>query len=167
MRQIEVLGLSELLKSLNDLPLKLEKNILRGALRAGGNVMKSEAKARVPVKSGALRDSIKVSTGIRGGKIFSHIKAGNRMVGGSQAGKTGADRGAFYAPMVEYGTAPHIIDSPKGMVIGGKVRKVVHHPGAPAHPFMRPALYGKADDSVDEVGKYIGERLDKLDEKTE
>lgn len=55
-------------------------------------------------------------------------------------------RGIDYWASVEYGSRPHIIRShgnyplrnrETGQVFG----RVVHHPGTPAQPYMRPAVY--------------------------
>jgi HK97 gp10 family phage protein len=147
--EVKVKGLSELQALLNTLPAKLEANVMRSAMRAGAKVIAEEAKQQVSVKSGALRDSIKVSTSSRRGVVKASIKAGGKNK------KTGGD--AFYAHMVEFGTAPHFILGPlklgKGMVAG------VKHPGSRAHPFMRPAFDKKAQQAVLEVGKKVRQRL--------
>lgn len=62
MADVKVKGLADLNKFLQQLPAKVEQSVLRGALRAGANVVMAEAKANVPVDSGQLRDGLKVST---------------------------------------------------------------------------------------------------------
>ncbi|MBK7493596.1 MAG: HK97 gp10 family phage protein [Nitrosomonas sp.] len=114
MAEIKVKGLDELQSFLDQLPAKVEANIMRAALRAGAKPILAAAKANVPVGepsrkgaelykhySGALRDSIRVSARIdrREGKVTASIKAGGKV------GKTGAN--VFYAHMVEFGTRPH------------------------------------------------------------
>jgi hypothetical protein len=49
---------------------------------------------------------------------------------------------------VEYGTKPHIIRSGgdyslRNRETGQSFGKVVHHPGTPAQPYIRPAVYKK------------------------
>lgn len=164
MRNINMTGGEELFKALQDLPVKLEKNIMRGAMRAGAKLMLADAKAKCPVsppsgtaskkygaKEGELRDSLRISGGAKNGKVYAFVKAGNFK--------------AYYAHMVEYGTAAHdeYAGAAHALILGGVFRKVVHHPGAAPHPFMRPAFYANAEKSTEEVGKYIGARLDKLD----
>ena len=74
MAQIRVRGLADLNKFLQDLPVKMEANILRGALRAGLKPIKEAAVQNCPVGDpndenrikyggyrGALRDSIRIS----------------------------------------------------------------------------------------------------------
>ena len=164
--QFEVAGLSDLLKQFDEFTDKIERNALRGALRAGAREIANEVKARVPIKTGALRDSVGISTNARKGIITATIKAGGRVKGGSNKGKTGSDRGAFYAHMVEFGTAAHLIRVAQAVAlsIGGGFAKIVHHPGAQPHPFFRPAIASKTQAAIDAVPKYLAKRLDKLNE---
>lgn len=149
----KVEGLAELERRLSELPFKLAKNIMRGALRAGANTMRAEAKARVSVRSGALRDSIRVSARLKGLEVTARVTAGGK----------GRKGDAFYAHMVEFGTQSHLIlpKTKKALVINGQLVKGVLHPGAAPRPFMRPAFDGRAQQAVVDVGKYIAERLDK------
>ena len=54
MADVKVKGLADLNKFLQQLPAKVEQSVLRGALRAGANVVMAEAKANdwFPVDSG-------------------------------------------------------------------------------------------------------------------
>ncbi|MTV59152.1 hypothetical protein GM547_13990, partial [Streptococcus pneumoniae] len=54
MSNVHIKGGAELNKFLQQLPAKIEQSVLRGALRAGANVVMAEAKANVPVDSGQL-----------------------------------------------------------------------------------------------------------------
>jgi HK97 gp10 family phage protein len=150
MDEFDIKGGAELDKLLQELPVKLERNILRGALRAGAVPIRDAAKAGVPVKSGALRDSIRISTGARGGKVTARIIAGNLK--------------AFYAHLVEFGTAPHEERPQNGrsLFFAGLARTVVHHPGASPKPFMTPALDTRAAEAVNTSAEYLRARLDKL-----
>lgn len=67
-------GLAELEKNLSNLVPRLQKNILRGALRAGAAVIADEARRRVSVDTGQLKASIRVSTAIINGQA---TKAGS------------------------------------------------------------------------------------------
>jgi HK97 gp10 family phage protein len=160
-------GGRELQAALNSLPVKIEKNIMRAALRAGAKVIAEEAKALVPVSppnsenarlyggyTGALKDSIRVDTRARRGKVTASVKAGGKR-------KRGTD--VFYAHFVEFGTAAHTIKGKNGrrLFFNGTFTPAVNHPGARAKPFMRPALDTKADDAIRAVGNKIKERLTK------
>ena len=140
-------GGKELDAFLKTLAPKVEKNIMRAALRSGAAVFREEAKAKAPVDSGALVKSIKVSTSTKKGRITAKLKVGGKL--------------APHAMLVEYGTKPHKI-APKGaggLLIGGKVVGAVDHPGAKPHPFVRPTFDAKSTPAIEAVGKKIRERL--------
>ena len=149
MSGLEVKGLADLQRALQDLPVKIERNVMRGAVNAGGQVFRKEARANVPVKSGDLRNSIRVSVRVstKAGRVDGTVKAG--------------DRKAFYAHMVEFGTQRHVIKARKGgmLNIGGRLVSQVDHPGARAKPFMRPAFDKAGQASIAAFADYIRKRL--------
>ena len=103
------------------------KTALRGpnaAVRAGGSAIVREMRRRAPRDTGSLRKSLgqRVKTYRRDGTVVSIVGARSR----SYETDKGRRNPAFYAHLVEFGTAPH--------KLGGGT-----HPGAQAHPFMRPA----------------------------
>lgn len=149
---MHVSGMTELGKVLQTFTLKLERNVIRGGLRQGANVVKEQVLVNVPVAepsdrnreryggyAGALRDSVRVSTRSYRGKVSASVKAGGMKT------KGGAD--VYYANWVEYGTRPHM-NGARG-----------HHPGARPKPFMRPALDTEAQRAVIAVGNYMRNRL--------
>lgn len=163
-----VTGVGDVQRFLDQLPAKLEKNILRGALRAGAKVPLAEAREAVPVgptsgenarlyggHRGALKESLRISTSARGGTITA------RVVAGGKNRKSGAD--VFYAHMVEGGTKPHEIKPRrhKSLFFSGLAREVVQHPGAKKQPFLAPALANHLRATLDAVGAYIRQRLTK------
>lgn len=93
---IEIKGLEDILKKLNDLPDKLENKIIRSSLRKGANVIRDEARLFAPVGSGDLKKSIVVS-GKRGKKGSIAFKI--RPV----AKKNGVTK--FYGLSNEFGTS--------------------------------------------------------------
>jgi HK97 gp10 family phage protein len=166
---VHVKGLSDLNKFLQELPVKLERNVLRGALRAGVKPIKAAAVAACPVGEpsaegkrlyghykGALRDSIRITTRSKGGRVTASVMAGGKT-------KKGAD--VFYAHMIEFtGAVAHVIKAPfwkgvKALFIGGRFLKSVHHPGMRAKPFMRPALDAQAQNAVIASAEYMKKRL--------
>lgn len=154
MSEQTVTGLAELQKFLDQLPAKLEKNVLRGAMRAGAKVQMARAKELVPSEAGgkhpgALRNSLRIKTSARGGTVKASVVAGNKV--------------AFYAHMVEFGTAAHFIKpkNRKSLFFAGLAREVINHPGAKPKPFMRPALDATITAAVEAVGLYIRGRLTK------
>jgi HK97 gp10 family phage protein len=146
MAEIHVKGLAELSKFLDALPVKIEKNIMRSALRQGAKVIQQQAIANVPVQSGELRKSLKIGTRVRGGTVTAAVKTK-----------------VFYAKFVEFGTKAHFITARKKgwLSFGGIFAKSVQHPGSRPRPFLRPALDAMAGAAVIAVGEQIKKRLTK------
>ncbi len=148
-----VKGLPELEKVLAELPVKLETKILRGAMRAGATVILNEAKARVPVKSGRLAKTLRISTSVKRGVVTARVVAGNRK------------QGVFYAHLVEGGSGPHIIKARRAKYLrlhGNVFIKRLAHPGARKNPFLRPALDAGSGAALDAIAVYIRKRLDQV-----
>lgn len=164
-------GGAELDALLRTLPGKMQRNINRAGLRAGASVFLREVRDRIPVASGDMRRTARITGRIRDGEVHVSVKVG---------GKTkGVD--VWYARMVEYGTKAHYIkvsDEERGrnrrtgnLVTMGTVNRrvlqigatfvgpVVHHPGARARPFMRPAVDAKFTEAVTAIREKIRERL--------
>ena len=144
---VNVKGLSDLAKFLDELTPKIQKNVMRQALRAGMKPVQDEAKANVAVATGVLQKGLKISTNVKNGVVIASLKA---------KGKHG-----FLAQFVEFGTAAHRINAKKGgaLSFGGSVVQSVEHPGQKARPFMRPALDARAQDAVIAAAEYMKERL--------
>lgn len=171
-------GGRELQELLDTLPGKMQKNVNRAGLRAGAAVFLAEVKQNIPVSSGDLRDSARVTSRARGSEVSASVKVGNKK--------------AWYARLVEYGTKPHYIkvsDVDRGpgrgkgrrgtaarretlasistvnrrvLQIGANfVGPSVHHPGSNKKPFMRPAADSKLPEAIAAVTKKIRERLTK------
>lgn len=87
----EVLGVDELVKLFKELPDKLQRTALKDALTESGQVMLVEQQRQVPVKTGALRDSLHVWP-VNSTKKYSRVSVGTHPR-------------VFYAPWVEYGHA--------------------------------------------------------------
>ena len=167
--EIKVEGLVELQKMLDQLPAKIEANIMRGGLRAASNIYRDRARNAVPKKSGALRKSIKVTTSNKKGALSATISAG--------------DKNAFYAHMIEFGTASFFAGSGKsvggpykipGKTKGGKstrkkkavafdesIYNNVTHPGVHPVPFMRNAFDQGTAEVLEALRLYVGGRLGK------
>lgn len=162
MDEIPITGLSDLQALLDTLPVRVEKNIMRAALRAGAMVIRDEAVRLAPEgqpsaeakKTGAapgdLRRSIRISTRVRAAAGWINV----RVVAG--------DKKAWYAHLIEMtGAAAHWI-RPKGhksLFLAGIFKEAVYHPGFKPRPFMRPALDGKAEEAINATADYIRNRL--------
>lgn len=130
MANVEIKGGAELAAALREFPVKFEVQVMGAALREGAKEIETRAKQHVPVRTGKLRDSIKIRrrTAKARGFINLQVVAGDRKKGG-----------AFYAHMVEFGTQPHEIrpKNAKSLFVSGLLRQVVQHPGAKPSAFMR------------------------------
>ena len=163
MLETQITGLDELQKALDQLPVNVERKILRGALRAGQKVVLEQAKASINNVSGALAESLRISTRKgRNGQISARVIAGNKT--------------AFYAHMVEFGTTKHLIKpkNRKSMLVAGMMSEVVNHPGARKKPFMRPAADAAASETSQAMSAFkdymqqrITKELDKLPDETD
>lgn len=160
-------GLADLHRLLQTLPAKVEGNVMRGALRAGQKVIQSEVKAQVPVDSGALRDSVKI-----------RFKSRSQKLGWVRMHLTAGDKVAWYAHLLEYGTAsfyagnggrskrkPYTIKAKKGKALlipngAGPVTQVTH-PGIKPRAFMRPGFDAAQQPALEAVADYIRTRLPK------
>lgn len=157
-----ILGLSDLQKVMRTLPEKLERNVMRGALRAGMNVVKPVAQANAARASGLMANGLRVGTRSKGGKVWSYLRAG---------GPHG-----FLARWFEFtGARPHFITARGGdygvtrvanrlerrgfLRIGTTFATSVRHPGFAARPFMRPALDSQATSAVVAAAEYMKKRL--------
>lgn len=142
-------SLKELLKRLDEIPGKIEANIVRGALRVAMKPIYEAAKESAPIGTGMLQESVRISSAIKNkwandgegwvrndtkGTVTVQVKAG---------GKT-KDGYAFHAYLVERGTNPH-----------GK------HPGTPARPFMKTAFNEHSDEFVRLYSDYMRKRIPK------
>ena len=142
-----ITGGRELDALLQSLPVKVEKNILRAALRAGAAVFRDEARQNVPVDEGDLRASIRVTSRVRRGTIYASVKAGGRR--------------APHWHWIEFGTAAHKIKPKRQQALsfGSTVAREVDHPGGRPKPYMRPAFDSAQRSALAAVAAKIRERL--------
>jgi HK97 gp10 family phage protein len=87
-------GAKELSKLLKKLPVKVEKNFMRQAVRAGARVVVKDARKRVPKNTGNLAKSLGVVSR-RAKNITMSVKA--------RSGKKQKNDG-FYGRFIEFGT---------------------------------------------------------------
>ena len=92
--KFSMIGFEQFRLSLENLPSKVSKRVLRKALRAGAKPIAAAAKNLAPSKSGALRSSIKVRSGKRS-------RRGMSIIVGLGADWYKGDQ--FYAAFVEFG----------------------------------------------------------------
>jgi HK97 gp10 family phage protein len=134
---------------LQQLPVKVERNIMRAAMRAGANEFKKGAQDAAPVDDGDLRASIRVTTRSKKGTVYASVKAGGKK--------------APHWHWVEFGTAAHKIKAKPqhALAFNGTTLREVDHPGARAQPFMRPTFDARAAAAIAATAAKIRERLTK------
>jgi len=94
---IEIQGLDELEAQLKWLPLHVRRKVARDALKAGAQVIKTQAEINAPFKTGALMQSIEVQRG------RSRRRGTVNFVVGVSKGWFKGDQ--FYAAFHEFGTS--------------------------------------------------------------
>jgi HK97 gp10 family phage protein len=147
-----ITGLDALSAQLSQLPLNIQKKLLRGALRAGLKITLKQARESIHSVSGDLAGSLRISTrAAKNGDVVATLKAGSKQ--------------AFYAHMVEFGTAAHVIEASgaKAVSFNGQTFSKVEHPGSQQKPFMRPALDAAATSNSDvfkAVAAYLAPKID-------
>jgi HK97 gp10 family phage protein len=146
---VKIKGKDKFLAQIAALPQALRDEV-RAALETSAEEMVDLAKRFAPVDSGALKNSISYSFGafqpenanVRG----VETSGGNARAAKGEAGLAvtvhAGNATAWYASLVEFGTAAHTIKPKRpGGVLGfnGTAVEEVHHPGASARPFFFPA----------------------------
>lgn len=131
---VEVKGFDELARKLKTLPREVAARVMRSAVRAGAKVIQENIRQRTPVETGALRDSIKVTTEqvVKNAEVQAIIFSDRKR--------------AFYAHMVERGHK-------WVMKRGGRTLTGYKE----AHPFFRPGV----DASRAEVARVMRDELAK------
>jgi HK97 gp10 family phage protein len=132
--KIEIAGAQEIIKALEQLAPKVEKKILRQAIRKGLKPLLDEAKDQAPVDTGDLRKSltIRVAKSQKRGTIALEVRPNERKYDGR----------FYYPAIVEYG------------------RKKAR-PMEP-NPFMAKAFEGKAEEAKDVALREIKRGIDAL-----
>ena len=97
MATIELIGLEQVKREMRKLEPRLQKNILRGAVRKIAADVRNDARANAPVNSGNLKRNI-ISKSRRGAR---HTMRASVMV--RDDGKRGDSKNAFYWRFVEFG----------------------------------------------------------------
>lgn len=129
MIQMRINGGKQLHDLLQQLPVEVETKILREAMGRAANVLRQEAKARVPIETGMLEDTIKSTRDTKKGLIIAKVKLDGYY--------------AFVGVFMEYGVLPHVISARRSKVLrikGKSAGKSINHPGHASRPFLRPTL---------------------------
>lgn len=156
--EIKIPGAREVDKVLSSLPKRLARKVLLQALRAGAKPMLEDARNGIAVDSGLTRKDVKIRA-----IPASESKAPSVAIAGSTSKKGMAYKMRF----LEYGTAPHVIkmSRKRKKVLANKATgevfgTIIHHPGTPAKPFLRPAFDNNIERSISITGKELGLRIE-------
>lgn len=90
-------GLEQLISKLNSLPDKLEKKVVRTAVRKGAILIRNKAREKAPTGTGTLKKSIKIRSNRAGNGVVSF------KIGPTNDKKKGTD--IFYGRFQEFGTS--------------------------------------------------------------
>lgn len=85
----------KLIETLQKFPKNIQKNVMVGAVRAGANIIRDEARRKVPIKTGTLKKSI----------VSIQRKAQNGLITFSVTPSKGKTNDGWYAHFVEFGTS--------------------------------------------------------------
>lgn len=182
---VRVTGQRETRVFFQQLPDLIERRLVRGAARAGAEVIAQEARDRLGSKTAEVAGGAEV---LIADSIRVRVKKLER---GALARITPEGPGAYVTPWMEFGTRPHFISvraedrqgrtvsrinaldrqaAEEGragpgasLKIGGTfVGGTVYHPGAKPEPFLRPALDTAARAAVAAAQSYIDARARKI-----
>ena len=167
-----VSGLKELQAALKELPQRVGRNVLRGAVNSGAGVIRAEAQLLAPVMHealpkhqppGTLRRSIIVKHILEKSGDFRQtyyvtVRQGRKYQGQGKGGNLSQD--AFYARWVEWG---HYFVPPRPKGVNWKKHRSASQGDAarwvPAKPFMRPAFEAKKEAAVQAIKSYLAKRI--------
>lgn len=144
--KVTVRGKDELLRRLGALAPSAEKE-LAAASMTSGQEMVALARSYVPVRTGALRDSIVLTPPGGTPPAFSQ---GTRIVPPAAVMVTAGNTRVRYSHLVEFGTRAHIAG---GQFAGAEI------PGAPAQPFFWPAYRLTSRRHRSRAGRALGKSI--------
>lgn len=134
--QVRIRGAREVREFLQGLPEKIARRHVGAALRAGAKIIAERAAQLAPQETGTLSRSLVVRV-TRSPRIRD-VRA-----------TIGTSKEAWYAHLVEFGTAPH-----------RQPRMRRTHPGTAARPFLRPAEEQSRAEVVRVAGEVLRRRLE-------
>lgn len=142
---VQVRGLDEIERRLQQLPEKLRRRSIKTVLQEGLEIIANEARQRAPRRISHGWEAF-VDRGTR----LAEAIVTKLSVGAMKAtGKVGIDyKKVSHGHLLEFGTKPHKI---------GKIQ----HPGNRPRPFMRPALDNKGEDSINHMTSQLAKAVEK------
>lgn len=129
-----IVGGDKLAKKLLKTPVDVDAALEKVFQDVAGDI-RDEAKSRVPVGTGRLRDSITVKKRKKKNSVFRSVQTGTR-----RRLKIDPKEDNYYPAAVEYGSVPHNIPITYTDSQGRSQQRIIKHPGNKPRPFLRPAL---------------------------
>ncbi len=145
--------LDEALLQISD--IATQKRVLVNAMKKALKPVAEDARQRVPVDEGDLRDSIVVSTAIT-------RRQGRGIVRGVPRVYVGTNNGSGH--LIEFGTGPRKSQATKKQVLaaGGVVFGTTANANAlPARPFIRPAFDSNREKVLEIFGREMWKNLER------
>jgi len=141
---IEVQGLRELSDKLKQLPDKLRKKVLRGAVSTAAKIVQAAAIQLAPEYTGEVSQGHAPPGTLKRAIFRKHVRDSEHdetFIVGVKSGKKFQKKNldAFYWRFVEFGTVK-----------------------MPAHPFLRPAFEANKEKAVQAIKQALAEGLDKV-----
>lgn len=142
------------------------------AVRAGGKILQQAVKVRAPKRvtkgGGGLKQSIglKAAPGKRGRSLALAVVGARKKVVKlvvPPRGKTPRKSvPAYYAHLVEKGTAPHAIQKGSRRVArrgNSATSHPIQHPGARPNPFLAPAWHAAQREAIEAMSRVLAEAV--------
>ena len=172
----QVLGLKEIGEALQELPKRVERNVLRGTVAAGAALVRDAAREIAPTFHGSVADGhpppgtlkrsiiikqIPEKSGPTQQMFYVAVRHGKKYQKQGKKGNLSQD--AYYWSWVEFG---HWVNT-TGKALGGRGKdaqraKAVaagHKTFVRAEPFMRPAFEITKNASIEAMKAYLEQRL--------
>ena len=138
--KVKVSGLKELEKKLNDLDLELRKRAAREAGREAIKPVAERMKNKIPVDTGGLKDTIRVSATTAPSRLKKYSKKASMIASASVGRKSHKEGGTGHqALQIEYGTDK-----------------------MDAQPFVRPSIQGHEKTVFMHFRKHLRKSIDKF-----
>lgn len=136
---VRIEGAAEIQKVLDTLPKRIQGKVMVAALRAGGNEIRKDAKARVPIRSEPGPKPLK--KGSRRGRLPGFLRASIivRKVPGADMIEVGSSKRAWYGRLLEFGTRY-----------------------MSARPWLRPAFDEKGPAALAKIGESLRKNIERI-----